>query len=387
MESVHLLQSRNYKLYCSVGDSKAVLFPVRAVLDTGADPNLVREDILPKDWERWRVPNITLPRITNASAKQILAKGAIVFYVQLGTTVHRVRFYVAPGLAVPCILGCKFINLHVKAILPKEKKVEPHDGASVAIANESDSASKASTKEPAMLASTKFRAAPRVVIPHRCEAQVAVQTAASELCLIQNRIRAGSGQGLSLANGIAEVRPQVPFKVRVINSSHQERIFPNGMVLGVALPHPDQVVSHASDGVEAVNTEQQSSPGALISEKMPCEGNAATTPKGNKAGRTRSIWDTSVRTKGPPCCGCWRPQRYVGWAPWNCDGNATSYPVDAGRAASPCATLSRRDSRARRRTRRNTEDASTRCHRAGHVRVGFTDYVGAKNRRVLTLLH
>jgi hypothetical protein len=118
-ESVHLFQSRNYKLYCSFGVSKAVLFPVRAVLDTGAGPNLVREDILPKDWERWRVPNIPLPRITNASGKQILAKGVIVLYVHLGTTVHRVRFYVAPGLAVPCILGYNFINIHVKAILPK----------------------------------------------------------------------------------------------------------------------------------------------------------------------------------------------------------------------------------------------------------------------------
>jgi hypothetical protein len=51
---------------------------VRVVLDTSAGPNLVREDILPKDLERWRVPNIPLPRITNASGKQILAKGVIV---------------------------------------------------------------------------------------------------------------------------------------------------------------------------------------------------------------------------------------------------------------------------------------------------------------------
>jgi hypothetical protein len=187
---------------------------------------------------------------------------------------------VAPGLAVPCILGCNFSNLHVKAILPKEKKVDLHDGSSVAIANESDSASKAPSREPAMLASTKVRAAQRVVIPPRCEAHVVVQTAASDLCLIQNRIRAGPGQGLSLANGIAEVRPQVPFKVRVINTSHQERILPKGMVLGVALLHPEQVVSVANDGVEAVDTEQQSGPGALMSDKQTCEGNAATTPQG-----------------------------------------------------------------------------------------------------------
>jgi hypothetical protein len=94
-----------------------------------------------------------------------------------------------------------------------------------------------------------------------------VQIAASELCLIQNRIRAGPGQGLSLANGIADVRPQVPFKERVINTSHQERRLTKGMILGVALPHPEQVVSLSSDGVEAVDTEQQSGPRAPLSEK------------------------------------------------------------------------------------------------------------------------
>jgi hypothetical protein len=134
-------------------------------------------------------------------------------------------------------MGCCFINQHVKAILPNEKKLELHDGSSVAIANESDSASKAPPREPETLASTKFLDAHRFLIPPRCEAHVAVQTTAIELCLIQNRIRAGPCQDLSLANGIADVRPQVPFKVRVINTSHQERIFPKGMVLGVELPH------------------------------------------------------------------------------------------------------------------------------------------------------
>jgi hypothetical protein len=122
----------------------------------------------------------------------------------------------------------------------------------VAIANKSDSVSKAPPREPATLASTKVRADQRVFIRRRFGAHVSVQTAASELCLIQNRICAGPGQGLSFANGIADVRPQVTFKVRVINTSQQERISPKGMVLGVDLPHPGQVVSLSSDGVEAV---------------------------------------------------------------------------------------------------------------------------------------
>jgi hypothetical protein len=311
-ESVHLFQSRNYKFRASVGISRAVLFPVRDALDTGAGPNLVREDILPRDWEWWRVPNLPLTRINNASGKHIIAKGFIDLHIQLGTTVHRVRFYAAPGLEVPCILGRNFINLHVKAILPKAKKVDLHDGASVAIAIKSDSASKAPPREPVTLASTKFRAAQRVIITPRCEAYVAVKTAVSERVAPNTESDwCRAGQGLSLANGIAYVRPQVPFKVRVINTLDQEIILPKGMVLGVALSHPEQIVSLASDGVEAVDTEQQSDPGALMSEKKPC-GTLRQPHKGTKSGRTRSIWDSSVRTKWRQCCGCWSHTRICG---------------------------------------------------------------------------
>ena len=137
-----------------------------------------------------------------------------------------------------------------------------NDGNSVAIANGPESTEKTDCREPPMQASTKVRTAQRFVVPPRCEAHVIVQTAASELCIIQNRILAGPGQGLSLANGIDEVRPHVPFKVRVINTSHvpfklrvintshRERVLPKGMILGAALPLPTQVISSANDGTE-----------------------------------------------------------------------------------------------------------------------------------------
>jgi transposase InsO family protein len=135
--------------------------------------------------------------------------------------------------------------------------VDLNDGDSVAIANEPESTTHITRGEPPTQASTKVRTAQRFVIPPRCEAHVTVQTAASELCLIQNRIRAGPGQGLSLANGVAEIRPHVPFKVRVINTSHRERVLPKGMILGAALPHPPQVISIAGDATEHADHQQK----------------------------------------------------------------------------------------------------------------------------------
>jgi hypothetical protein len=60
-------------------------------------------------------------------------EGVLILFVQVGNLVRRVRFYVTPGLGVPCILGCNFINLHVRSIQPTERRIDLIDGASVAI--------------------------------------------------------------------------------------------------------------------------------------------------------------------------------------------------------------------------------------------------------------
>jgi hypothetical protein len=90
--TVTLFQSRNYKLRVSVGVSRAVVAPVKAVFDTGAGPNLVREGILPKGWERFLIWNQPLPSINNASGKRMPIRGVITLYVQVGDLITRVRF-------------------------------------------------------------------------------------------------------------------------------------------------------------------------------------------------------------------------------------------------------------------------------------------------------
>jgi hypothetical protein len=81
--TVTLFQSRNYNLCVSVGVSRAVIAPVKAVFDTGAGPNLVREVILPTGWERLIIPNQALPRINNASGRRMSLRGEIDLYVQV----------------------------------------------------------------------------------------------------------------------------------------------------------------------------------------------------------------------------------------------------------------------------------------------------------------
>jgi hypothetical protein len=133
LEPIYLMNSRNYKFNVSVGVSNSVLVPVIAVFDTGAGPNPIREDVVPPNWETLRLRGVPIPKVMNASGRLLNSKGLIFLIVQVGNLLTRLRFYVTAGISVPCILGCNFIDRHVKSILPGDRRVELNDDGSVAI--------------------------------------------------------------------------------------------------------------------------------------------------------------------------------------------------------------------------------------------------------------
>jgi hypothetical protein len=85
----------------------------------------------------------------------MLVRGEITLYVQVGEVITRVSFYVVLGLGTPCILGCNFINLHVRSIYPKERRVELNEGGSIAISSGIDPENAASAQIQEPKASTK----------------------------------------------------------------------------------------------------------------------------------------------------------------------------------------------------------------------------------------
>jgi Retroviral aspartyl protease len=132
-DQVCLLASRNYKVSATVGVSTVVATPVYAILDTGAGPNLVREDVLPEDWTRYRTTEEPSFQVVGASGRPLPQRGVLTLCVQLGQLKARAKFIVVKHLTAGCILGCQFIDRHVKSILPKERRVLLNDGSSVAI--------------------------------------------------------------------------------------------------------------------------------------------------------------------------------------------------------------------------------------------------------------
>jgi Retroviral aspartyl protease len=226
--------------------------PVRAMLDTGAGPNLIREKILPEDWERRRLSGTPAYKIIGAGGRPIRQRGVITMHMQLGTLRVQSRFVVVTSLAAECILGCQFINRHVRMILPKEKRVVLANENMVSILQDSEDRpyiGKVSSPEQVPstpLPSSKVRVARLTIVPPRAEVCVEALCAAPGLCFLQALAR-GNNLGAYMFNGIANILPNKPFQVRVINTSEIARTIPKGMILEHALPHPTGIIALADD--------------------------------------------------------------------------------------------------------------------------------------------
>jgi gag-polyprotein putative aspartyl protease len=121
-----------------VGVTTVVQTPVRAILDTGAGPNLVREAVLPEDWNWRRLTGEPECRIVGAGGRKLRQKVVIILHVQVGQPRLKTKFIVVEELAAECILGCQFINRHVQTIIPKDRKVVLSDGSVISIRHDSD---------------------------------------------------------------------------------------------------------------------------------------------------------------------------------------------------------------------------------------------------------
>jgi Retroviral aspartyl protease len=66
-ESVFPLKSRKYKVSATVGVSTVIMTALRAILDTGAGQNLIKETNLPGDWERFRAGKDSIRRVWSIS--------------------------------------------------------------------------------------------------------------------------------------------------------------------------------------------------------------------------------------------------------------------------------------------------------------------------------
>ena len=127
--SLLVLRTDNFKIKTtlSFGDEDQV--SVAAVVDTGAGPSVVSEDLLPPDWRAhaWRAPTCT--RIVDASGQALRALDRLPLTLHVHDKPMHFPFIVVKRLSAPLIIGCDFQRQYTKAILPQDGKIEWTSGA------------------------------------------------------------------------------------------------------------------------------------------------------------------------------------------------------------------------------------------------------------------
>jgi Retroviral aspartyl protease len=257
IESVFPLVSRNYKISATVGVTTVAATPVRDILDTGAGHNLIREEVLPEDWERYRVANALVFNVVGAGGRHLRQKGVVTLVVQLDNLRTHARFLVVTSLAAECILGCQYIDRCVRTIIPKEKRVVLSGDSIIPILRDSEQPVAPGKPVEPVPPATKVRVSRLTTLPPRAECQVWVYCAAPGLRFLQ-ALQKGNALGVYMANGVAEILPMQLFPVRLINTSDRDRKLPKGMIVGHELPHTLGIVAIA-DQENFSSLEQESS--------------------------------------------------------------------------------------------------------------------------------
>lgn len=97
------------------------------MLDTRADPNFIRKDILPSRVLA-QVQEVQLSRTRGANSNSVRTVGLVALVVRNGCPVVNVDFIVCERLAASLILGCDFSDRFVQTIYPRKKEMKFNDG-------------------------------------------------------------------------------------------------------------------------------------------------------------------------------------------------------------------------------------------------------------------
>lgn len=211
---------------------------MRPTLDTGAGLNLIRVDQLPANWTSFASKNRRTPKVVDASGNPLPILAAINIIVDSGHVKMVSTFHVVKELAVPAILGTRFINQHVEAIYPRLNKVywtDPSSPVSVCMP--------ILDTHCVQRQQGKVRLAKRTTLPPFTEVFAAANSDITGLIHVTTNSRLHQGHQVILANGVACTLPAVPFQVRLCNVGATTRYLKKGTVLGSAEMYEGPVIA------------------------------------------------------------------------------------------------------------------------------------------------
>lgn len=252
-DPVCYLSTVNYKVEAELGPTVSTCRPVLTVFDTGAGPNLIRADLLPPELLERADRRRDVVNLASASNHRLKTKGIVTLTVRLGDFTVRQPFVVTEQLGADAILGTTFIDAHVDTIYIRKRCIQLEDGSVVRIEKRRAAApahSRTSETPKVVRPPPKpmlLKVTQRVTLPARSETVVSVRCGLKGDILMGTHDKLYSARQVALSNGVATVRPNVPFAVRVANFSATPRILVKGQIVGHAEPMPGTVLAVQPD--------------------------------------------------------------------------------------------------------------------------------------------
>jgi hypothetical protein len=148
--------------------------------------------------------------------------GHIRLSCRVGNHTTEVPFLVLEHLAVPLILGCDYIDDHVRNLQPVVGRLTLVDGSQVSL-----------IRKPVTSSPEPVRCARQRILPSWPETTVLVVSTAEGLFRLAPQARA-SPTVYQMADGIAHITSRVPFHIRVVNLSSHDIQLNKGTLLGSA---------------------------------------------------------------------------------------------------------------------------------------------------------
>ena len=202
---------------------------LRAVVDTGAAPVIVRLGALPEGVDIF--PLTDAPLLVDAQRKALSLLGVVKGRVLLGDHSYRITALVAENLSVDLILGTQFIDANVRLINPRHRCLTMDNGEAVPLAESSyRRIQRVIVKE-------------RITIPPRHEAVVPVWSEAEGLSLITTM----GLRRVAVTNGIHLLEKNTTFLTKVANFSQHAVTLVPGTVIARAVAHSDSLLMNVEE--------------------------------------------------------------------------------------------------------------------------------------------
>jgi len=242
----------HYEIAATLGPCMRVMRSCRPVMDTGAGLNIVRISVLPTNWMAYAENLTTLPRIRDTNNNRRVTKYAVHLYVDTGGVRRFDRFLVSDNWSVPCILGTKFIEQNIEAILPRLRKIVwkehvhcteelPRPTLILACLNDSVWDSHWQDKP------TRVRACPQVRVNGHQKQWIMATCDTPSMVTMPPNARVRRHKSMAVARGLSIVKPYEPFLVQLCNLGTDQVIVRKNSTLGFAEPYEGPMLSAVLD--------------------------------------------------------------------------------------------------------------------------------------------